>query len=488
MHRRLGVAAAAAALALSLHGTAASPCGSLVDRRLDATTITSAETVPADAEPFYLPRAFCRVQIALHPTSDSDIKAEVWLPLDGWNGKFQAVGNGDAAGVLSYDEMAAALTRGFATSSTDTGHAGNSLAFALGHREKYIDFGYRALHEMTVIAKAVIGAYYGEPPRQVYWNGCSQGGRQGITEAARYPLDYDGVIAGAAALEHMQLHASRLALNLFVHRSRDSSIPPEKYAVIHRAALEACDAADGLADDLIADPTHCRFDPGVLECAHGDAPSCLTTPQVETARRVYSMLEPGSELEWDRLAGPAPLVNAVEPFKYVVFNDPAWDWHTFRLASDLPRALEADAGVINFTDPNLGAFFAHGGKLLMYHGWSDPQIPPLGSVAYFNAALQAAGESARDRSIALYMLPGMNHCSGGEGPDQFDAIDALEAWVATGHAPARIVATRSTRAEAVRTRPICIYPERAVYAGTGSIDRAENFRCETDAAADSRQQ
>jgi feruloyl esterase len=412
------VAFAAAALTLSIRALAAASCESLAAHHLEAATITNAETVPADAEPFYISRAFCRVRITMTPTRDSDIKAEVWLPATDWNGQFQAVGNGDAAGVVSYDEMAAALARGFATSSTDTGHVGNSMAFALGHREKYIDFGYRATHEMTVQAKAVISAYYGESPSRSYWNGCSQGGRQGITEAARYPADFDGVIAGAPALQHMQLHAERLALNRFVHRSADSYIPPEKYALIHRAALDACDARDGVSDGVIGDPTRCRFDPGVLECKGDDEPSCLTTAQVETARGLYSplrdpadgrdvsapLLLPGSELGWARLAGPEPLRNAVEPFKYVVFNDSGWDWRAFRLNSDLPRALEADGGVINYTNPNLNAFFARGGKLLMYHGWSDPQVPALGSVAYFNAVLTAAGASSRGRSIQLYML------------------------------------------------------------------------------------
>lgn len=490
----VGVAVGTAALVLSIRASAAASCESLNAQHFDDATITSAETVPADAEPFYIPLAFCRVRITMKPTSDSDIKTEVWLPANGWNGKFQAVGNGDAAGVLSYDEMAAALAQGYATSSTDTGHVGNSLAFALGHREKYIDFGYRALHEMTVKAKAVIAVYYGASAFRSYWNGCSQGGRQGITEAARYPADYDGVIAGAAALEHMQLHSARLALNLFVHRSSDSYIPPEKYALIHRAALDACDARDGVKDSLIGDPTQCRFDPGVLQCTGADEPTCLTPAQVETARGLYAPLQdpasgrevspplllPGSELGWARLAGPEPLRNAVEPFKYVVFNDPAWDWHAFHLASDLGRAIEADAGVINFTNPNLTAFFARGGKLLMYHGWSDPQVPALGSVAYFNAVLKAAGKASQGRSIQLYMLPGVNHCGGGEGPDRFDAVGALETWFDNGRAPARIVARGTTASSAsARTRPICPYPQRPVYTGTGAIERADSFRCAT---------
>jgi feruloyl esterase len=472
----------------------AGSCESLSGLTLSDSRITQAVVVPAGAKPFQARRAFCRVLVTMTPTSDSDIKAEVWLPIEGWNRKFQAVGNGDAAGVISYAAMIDAVSGGYAVSSTDTGHVGNTMEFALGHREKYVDFGYRSLHEMTLKAKAIIGAFYGAPPQLSYWNGCSQGGRQGITEAARYPSDYDAVIAGAPAIEHMQLHAARMALNVFVHRSADSYIPPEKYPAIHRAALNACDLVDGVKDGLIADPARCHFDPGVLKCTGGDEPSCLTAAQVETARGMYApirhpstgsvvspaLLQPGSELEWNRLAGPEPLRNAVEPFKYVVFKDPAWDWRAFRLATDLPRALQADGGIINFTDPNLEPFFDRGGKLLMYHGWADPQVTPLNTIKYFKDVLEKAGESARDKSIELYMEPGVNHCWGGEGPDTFDVGGALERWVQTGKAPGRIIASHWTESAVDRTRPLCPYPQVAAYKGTGSIDAAENFRCVAD--------
>jgi feruloyl esterase len=484
-------AKAAGAAGAARAGAGAGPCENLAGLALPAAKITATKIVPAGATPFDAPRAFCRVQVTMTPSSDSDIKAEVWLPIEGWNGEFQAVGNGDAAGVISYAAMTNALGRGFATSSTDTGHVGNSMEFALGHREKYIDFGYRSLHEMTLKAKAIIDAFYGTLPRLSYWNGCSQGGRQGITEAARYPADYDAIIAGAPAIDYMQLHAARMALNVFVHRSADSYIPPEKYPAIHRAALSACDAVDGFKDGLIEDPTRCRFDPQVLECQSGDAPTCLTPAQVETARGMYSLikdpltgkvlssplLEPGSELGWDRLAGPEPLRNAVEPFKYVVFNDPKWDWHAFSFVRDLARALEADSGVINFTDPNLEPFFDRGGKLLMYHGWTDPQVTPLNTINYFDDVLKTAGDATRGRSIQLYMEPGMNHCRGGEGPDTFDVVGALEQWVESGNAPARIIASHSTRSVIDRTRPLCPYPQIATYKGAGSPDSAENFRC-----------
>src|SRR5215472_4924937 len=241
-------------LVTSHDALAADACASLRELALANAAVTATQTMAQNAPPFFAPRAFCRVQISIVPTHDSDIKAEVWLPITGWNGKFLAVGNGDAAGAISYDDMGEALARGYATSSTDTGHVGNTMAFALGHREKYVDFGYRAVHEMTARAKKIVEAFYHASPEHSYWNGCSQGGRQGITEAIRYPTDYDGIIAGAPAIDYMHLHAARLALNRFVHRSADSAIPAAKYPVIHRAAIAACDPVDGVTDGLIADP------------------------------------------------------------------------------------------------------------------------------------------------------------------------------------------------------------------------------------------
>jgi len=487
------------ALFLARDVAAATSCTQLRALALSDATIDAAEDVAAHDDAFYAPRAFCRVLVTIAPTPDSDIKAEVWLPSAGWNGKFQAVGNSDAAGAISYDDMIDALRAGYATSSTDTGHVGNSMAFAMGHPEKYIDFGYRAVHEMTIAAKAIVEAFYGAMPAHAYWNGCSQGGRQGVTEAMRFPADYDGIIAGAPAIGHMRLHAARLALNRFVNRATDSAIPPAKYPALHRAAVTACDALDGVVDGLIGNPPACRFDPGVLACTNGDDVSCLTPSQVQTARGLYApivdassghsiaapLLQPGSELGWARLAGPEPLINAVEPFKYVVFQNPEWNWRTFSLSTDLPRALEIDAGIIDRLDPNLASFFEAGGKLLLYHGWADPQVPALATIAYFNEVLQTTGESRRGTAIELYLEPGVTHCSGGDGPDQFDAVSALDEWVRSGRAPARITASHMSGETVDRTRPLCPYPLLARYAGHGTVDAAENFVCTPDAASGS---
>ena len=263
--------------------------------------------------------AFCRVAATLTPSSDSEIKIEVWLPESGWNGNLQSVGNGAWAGTISYPAMATALAAGYATASTDTGHTGGDPAtFIPGHPEKAIDFAYRAVHEMTVAAKAIIRARYGNNPKYSYWNGCSTGGRQALTEAQRYAADFDGIIAGAAANLH---HASSGLAGVergSRHKDEASYIPPAKYAVLHAAVLEACDALDGVKDGVLENPTQCHFDPKALLCKDGDGPSCLTAPQVEAARQIYTGpadshgkslfpgLEPGSETGWATLSGAQP--------------------------------------------------------------------------------------------------------------------------------------------------------------------------------------
>ncbi|MEP7310243.1 MAG: tannase/feruloyl esterase family alpha/beta hydrolase [Acidobacteriota bacterium] len=435
--------------------------------------------------------AFCRVAATIAPSSDSDIKVEVWLPASGWNGKFQAVGNGGWAGTVSYAALAQAVAAGYAAASTDTGHSGNSGAFALGHPEKLIDFGYRAVHEMTVQAKAVVDAFYGAAPTVSFWNGCSLGGRQGITEAQRYPADFDAIIAGAPAVNAMRLHSVRMAMSLQVHATTESYIPPDKYPMIHNAVLEACDALDGVKDGVLELPSRCHFDPKTLECKNGDGPTCLTKPQVETAQALYApvkhpktgavlfpaLLERGSELGWATLAGPEPIGTVLDAFKYVVFKDAGWDWRRFNAASDVELAERIDNGVINSAVVDLKPFFNRGGKLLMYHGWSDQQVAAENSVDYFTKVTRAAGTNAVNKSIQLYMVPGMGHCQGGPGTDTFNKMAAMEQWVGTGSAPESIVAAHMTAGKADRTRPLCPYGKVAKWKGTGSTDDAVNFMC-----------
>ena len=493
-------------IGLAAEASAAS-CEGLASLSLPDTTIALAQVVApgaftpppatageAAANLFAKLPSFCRVAATLKPTSDSDIKIEVWLPTGGWNGKFQAVGNGGWAGAISYPAMADALQRGYATSSTDTGHVGGRGTFALGHPEKFIDFAYRSEHEMTVKAKAIVTAFYGNGPKYSYWNGCSTGGRQGLAEAQRYPDDFDGIIAGAQANPRTRLGAWHLTIGTAVLKDPAAFIPPGKYPAIHRAVLAACDAADGVKDGLLNDPPRCHFDPAVLTCkgpATPDAPDCLTPRQVEAAKIVMSPVKtargdeifpgyaPGSELGWGALlAGPEPTAITLDHYKYVVFKDPDWDWRTFDLERDLAAADKADHGTINAIDPNLTPFTSHGGKLLMYHGWSDQLVGPGTSINYYTSVTKALGGPAKTMaSVRLFMVPGMAHCRGGEGPNTFDAVTALEQWVERGKAPDQMLASHAANGVVDRTRPLCPYPQLAAYKGSGSIDEAANFSC-----------
>lgn len=479
-------------------------CDQLASLRLAGGAITSARQVAAGAftspgggagaDTAYrrLPE-FCRVAATLTPSADSDIKIEVWLPAAGWNRKYQAVGNGGWAGSISYAAMASALERGYATSSTDTGHTGASASFALGHPEKLIDYAYRSEHEMAVASKAIVRAYYGADPAWSYFNGCSTGGRQALVEAERYPADFDGIIAGAAANPKAGLDSWRLWMAQAMLKSQESFIPPSKHPMIHQAVLAACDSLDGVTDGLLENPLQCRFDPKVLACQGPDAPGCLTPAQVEAATVVMSPatdrktgtlifpgFAPGTELGWSRLlGGPAPYDTAVDQFKYVVFADPKWDWRTFELERDMAASQAAANGVLAGVNPDLSAFARRGGKLLTYHGWADPSIAPEASINFYKSALAATTPSSQSPEwLRLFMVPGMGHCSGGAGPDTFDKVSALEAWVERGQAPSRIVASRIVDGKVERTRPLCAYPQVARYTGSGSLDEAANFTCQ----------
>jgi feruloyl esterase len=478
----------------------AQSCEALMALTLPNTTITSAKLVAAGAfsgpqdryerYDFTTLPAFCRVTAVLKPTSDSDIKIEVWMPTN-WNNKFEAVGNGGWAGSILNSAMAAAVGSGYATASTDTGHQGNSASFALGHPEKLIDFSYRAIHEMTVQAKSIISAFYGKSQTVSFFNGCSLGGHQGLTEADKFPADFDAIVSGDPALNWARLHIARVWINSIVHRSENSYIPPAKYPMIHDAVLGVCDAMDGVKDGVLEDPTRCHFNPKVLECKGEDTPTCLTTAQVETAQALYGpvkspktgaqvqpvLLQPGSELTWATLAGPEPLSLALDAFKYLLYKDPQWDWRHFNPATDLDAALGMDTGFADFNDATLKPFFDRGGKLLMYHGWSDQQIPAMGSVEYFNRQVKELGRGIVGKSIELYMVPGMYHCRGGPGTDTFDKMAAIEKWVSTGKAPDQILASHLAEGKVDRTRPLCKFGNVAAYKGSGSTDDAANFSC-----------
>src|ERR1019366_3235968 len=330
-----------------------------------------------------------------------------------------------------------------------------------------------------------------EAPKLSYWNGCSAGGRQAMKEAQKYPEDFNGIVAGSPGVNWIGRSEQAAWIGQASHKDEGTAIPPSKFQIIHAAALEACDAADGVKDGIIEDPTRCKFDPKVLECKEGDGPSCLTSSQVETARKIYSDVinprtkqelfpghEPGSELGWGTMAGPQAMGLGLELFKYIVFKNPDWDYRTFNFDSDAALTAQADGGVMNALDPNLKAFLGRGGKLIQYHGWADPQISPRSSVEYYQSALKTLGGASKvDDSYRLFMIPGMAHCGGGEGTSNFDMLTALEQWVETKKAPDQIAASRVRDGKTDRTRPLCPYPQVASYKGSGSIDEAANFSC-----------
>ena len=388
--------------------------------------------------------------------------------------------------------MADALRRGYATSSTDTGHVGGSASFALGHPEKLIDFAYRSEHEMAVKAKAIINAFYGSAPKYSYWNGCSAGGRQALKEAQMYPADFDGIIAGSPGLDWSgrSAQAVRVAQAL---QKEEARLTPAKAQVLHAAVVQACDALDGLKDGLIDNPAACKFDPKVLECkARRRATGCLTSAQVATARLIYAPLREredearagrtraGQRARMDRsgMVGVGSRDRARSlPLRGV--QGSRLGYRSFqrrdRCRADR-RRRERRASTRN--DTNLKPFFDRGGKLLQYHGWSDPQISALNSTDYYERVVAALGGAAKVQgSYRLFMAPGMAHCGGGEGPNDFDKMAPLEQWVEKGKAPDSIIASHSTDGKVDRTRPLCPYPQVARYKGTGSVDEAANFVC-----------
>jgi feruloyl esterase len=515
-------ALALACLRLASPAHAAQTCDTLSKLDLPNTSITRAESVAAGA--FTPPAgkalsnmpAFCRVAGTIKPSSDSNIAFEVWMPASNWNGKFLGAGNGGFAGAIGYDQLMNAVVHNYATTATDTGHhaGGTDASWALDHPEKIADFGYRAIHETAVKAKAILHAFYGEDAQHSYFSSCSNGGRQALMEAQRYPEDYDGIIAGAPANYWTHLLSNAAWDNLALLGDKDSYIPPKKLPAIQAAALAACDALDGVKDGVIEDPSRCHFDPGVLLCKDAESDACLTAPQVAALKKLYAGghnahgrifpgYSPGGEAElggWTAwITGPSPehslmYAFSTQFFKNMVFDNAAWDYHAFDADRDTKAAEDKQTRNLNATDADLGAFRKRGGKLILYHGWSDAAIAPQNTIDYYETVSAKMGAQQTAAFARLFMVPGMQHCGGGSGPNTFgqypgssgdpdrDMQAALERWVEKGVAPERIVAAKRKNdldpaSDVVRTRPLCAYPLVARYQGSGSTDDAANFAC-----------
>src|SRR5262245_30612657 len=477
----------------------AATCESLASLPVKSATVTFAQTIAAGgftppagrgggrggANPFAALGQFCRVAITLKPAPRSDIKAEVWMPTSGWNGKLQVVGNGGFAGTISYPAMANALAAGYAAASTDTGHTGpSSNTFA--NEDVLLDFAHRAIHETTVVAKTAVNGFYGNAPRFSYFAGCSTGGRQALTAAQRYPEDFNGIVAGAPAS-----HTSTQAFGQiwFAQALGDpaGALPREKLALVHDAVLNACDGLDGAKDGVLENPLACTFDPKVLACKAGSDPaSCLTDAQVTTVQKVYAGpsnpstgkqiyvgLERGSEPGWN----PVPVSYAVDYFKYIVFKDPSWDPKALNYDAHVAQAGSGANLIFDANNPDMSAFTKRGGKLILYQGWGEPGIPPANLVRYYSE-IQSKTSNAKD-AVRLFMVPGMGHCGGGTGVNTFDMVTPLDRWVTGSKAPSEVPASRVRNGASDRTRPLCAYPQIAIYKGAGSLDDAANFACGT---------
>ncbi len=440
--------------------------------------------------------AFCRVAATLTPSTDSNIMFEAWLPVSEWNGRFK--GNWGLGGAAIHDEegigyfgLADALRQGFAVAVTDTGRKGDSR-YAVDHPEQIIDFGERAVHEMTVQAKALIAAFYGKGPAFSYMAECGAGAIGALKEAQRYPDDYDGLVAGGGTA-HLTRHAfAQMFMWQVAHREPGAVIPRDNLVSLHQAALLACDARDGVQDGVIGDPPGCKFDPGVIQCTGGDGPSCLTAAQVDTARQMYtgprnprtgeqvfSPVYPGSELNWPAVTGAKVAGAGNEFFKYFVFKDPTFDYMARSINYDSHVALadRPDIQVVNAVDSDIRKYVQRGGKLIMYKGWNDAGVPPGQPVDYYDRVVKKIGAKAADDAVRLYMVPGMNMCSGGDGADTFDWFGTMRAWVEQKRLPVDLVASRVVGGKTVRTRPLCAYPQVATYKGSGSPDEAASFVC-----------
>ncbi|HMF79267.1 MAG TPA: tannase/feruloyl esterase family alpha/beta hydrolase [Bryobacteraceae bacterium] len=481
----------------------AESCDLAAKLHIPNTVITSSEVVTSGV--FAPPTghlltglpAFCRVAATLKPTPDSDIRIEIWLPQSAWNGRLEGTGNGGFAGKIAYGSLANGLKLGYAVTNTDMGlatPAGADASIFVNHPERWADWGYRATHEMTVAAKQVVKAYYGRDANHAYFSGCSTGGEQALMEAERFPDDYDGIVGGAAAQNRTGVHVSILWNFVATRKEPGAYIPAAKLSTLTKAVVAACDNSDGVKDGLIADPRKCSFDPASLLCSSDDSDTCFTRAQVDTVKRLYAGpenprtgqkiypgLPPGSEFGWGAL-GAVPGPQAIPPFEPIfkwAFGS-NWDWRTFNFDRSNALFNQKLAGNVNANSPDLDRFRAKGHKFLMYHGWADWLVAPDESLNYYTAVTSRYNKQVSN-FYRLFMLPGMAHCSGGPGPDNFDPLSAVVKWVEQGSAPNELIATKYTANQPPRTvllqRPVCPYPEIARYKGTGSTNEAASFTC-----------
>ena len=485
---------------------AAASCEIVAALSLPNTTITSAQMIAAGAFTAPAPArggegnqykdlpAFCRVTGAVKRVNDTDVKIEVWMPAQNWTGDFQPAASGFAGGAITYAGMAAYLKRGVATANTNRGHDG-------GGPWKLSDMSNVPYHLMVAQSKAIVSAYYGNPSSFTVMNECGGGGsRDALMEVQSWPNDLDAAAASGIVYYATHHGIAHMWVWQATHKTEASYIPPAKYPVIHQAALNACDANDGLKDGVITDPEHCKFDPGVLLCKSGDGPDCLTAPQVDAVRtiytapvhartkqKIYGSMPPGGELGWEQMAGLVPYPFAPGFYRQMVF-DQNWDYktHPVNFDTDVDKADAPDHLVMNANNPDVSAFIGRGGKLMIIGGWNDHTLGPGSNVDYYQSVVAKVGARAARDSVRLFMVPAMDHCIGesyAAAPTvNFDTVGALKQWKTTGKAPDEIVVSESAAGKPDHKRLVCAYPLVSQYKGSGSPDDTANFACRRPAA------
>jgi hypothetical protein len=520
-------------------------CAALSGVKLDQVTLESTATQPAHAPvagahmpgmdgtpdggpPVAGLPAFCRVIGRIHPEPGSDIRFEVWMPTEGWNGRLNGVGTGGFAGSIDYMTLGAVLKAGQAGASTDTGHHGNApdSSWAKGHPERVRDYGWRAIHLTNIAAKKLVAAFYNKGPDHSYFIGCSNGGRQGLMEASRFPEDYDGILSGAPAAVWTDLAVAMINA-VQAQLPAGAAIRPEQVHLLQDEVLKQCDALDGQVDGLVADARQCKLDTSKLSCGISNSPQCFTAPQLAALKKIYAgphdasghqltggYLPSGSEagtpwpsLGWEGyiLTGPGGrpqgeiLVGGLlKDVVQVPFATPA----TFDFNKD-PARLKAALAADLDAQPNLRPFFDHGGKLILWHGWADAAIPPEATLKFHQAILRSSGPRAKD-SVRLFMIPDVQHCFGGTGPDVFGQLSApqpgdtpdrsmaaaLQGWVEGGPSPETFIGRRGVgglmgipETGPERQRLLCAYPSKAVLRSGGDPDKASSYSCQPASGA-----
>jgi Tannase and feruloyl esterase len=504
-------------------------CESLARLSLPQTTLSLAQSTAADTftppvpdwakafmHPKSVPAAFCRVVGHLHPTGDSDIKFEVWLPLSGWSGRYESVGNGGFAGFIRYDSMVNPLMGESVVASTDDGHDAPAIGptaadWALGHREKIIDYGYRAVHLTAVTAKAIASAFYGRAPAHSYFVGCSKGGQEGYMESQRYPEDFDGIISGAAANDWVNLFTSFVWNESINLAAKEGYLTPEDLKSIDKVIMKACAKDGDFEHGFLSEPLQCQVKGGAL----GLTPKKLHTyesihqgPKGSAGQPVFAGQPYGSELGWSGVVSVPSFEAAATDaqmsmyggnfFRNFVYQDRNWNFKNLNLDKTLKDAREIGE-IMNATDVSFKRFKARGGKYIAYAGLADSIVTPLSAVHYFESVVSAqdkvpaAALAKTQEFYRLFLAPGVCHCGGGPGPNEFgqaggagdaehDLVVALERWVEQGVAPKRIIATKFNGDDQFKgvamTRPLCPFPQVAKYSGSGDVADAKSFACD----------